>query len=787
MFERVNRLDFINKGGIFMIRRKIASIVLASCLVVNLIPFHYVLAEGSKDKTAVVSSTSEATTISSIDIPASGEVVVTGNSSEANSKDLEKVIKIIKSKISVPAALSEFDYYYNSNSYDLNPIWNLNWSSKEGDQQISVQSDKAGNIISYYYNEGKRNLAPKFLKSELKSKADAFMKKVAANIAGKVKYMDGTSDGVTGGMYVYNYVRVENGIPMPDNAITIGVDFNTGTVKSYSASWLYDISIPSADTKITKEQAKDKIGKKVTMKLTYQNAYKTEADGTTKIKAFLVYTPDNNYIAVDAKTGEVYTSQNEWVINTSTEAAADTASGAKSEGGLTQEEITKLEEMKNLISKDKAIKVITDNKSLLLDKNLNAISAKLYKRSDYNTFGSGNTGTTRYVWSISMNDTREVMNDSKDNYRAYATGEVDAVTGKILGFHASVKSYYDTSSNEWKNVKLSYSMEQGRKTLETFLKAQIPDLFNKSIFTDTSDSYVIAYIDNKEVFGGYNYNYDRVNEDIVYPYNGISGSVDGVTGKIYSYNYNWSDNVTFESPKGAMSPENAFSSYISNEGYHLVYEINNIHNLSNGTSTMNSIKSISTDSYTVSNEVRLVYRTDIDPSSISPFTGKVLNYDGTVYDKNANNYSYSDVNGLLSARNILMLADLGIGFKGGVFNPSQTITVEELTDFLEKSGFYLDHNKIKVNENAAFITRIDTSKLALKVLGYDNVAGIKGIYNIDFKDKSELTSTDLGYAAISWGLDLLKTNSSNEFKPVDRLTRENAADLIIGMLNANND
>lgn len=762
-----------------MLRKKLASIVLTGCLVVNLVPLNFVLAQGDMERTEAVPG-SNSISVTSADIQAA-DVSAAGTASEANSSDLEQIIKTVKSKISIPSTLSEFDYYYNSNSYDLNPVWNLNWRSKDGSQQISVQSDKSGNIMGYNYYDGKVRQAPKYLKSELKSKADTFMKKVAANIAGKVKYVDSESNGFYNGMYVYNYERVENGIPMPDNSIHIGVDFKTGEVRSYTASWLYDVSVPSSDTKVTKEQAKEKIGKKVTMKLSYQNAYTTEADGTTKIKAFLVYTPDNNYVAVDAKTGEVYTTQNKWVVTATKESADMAASGSKADSGLTKEEITKLEEMKNLISKDKAIKVITENKSLLLDKNLNAISASLYKRTEYNTFGSGKTDKTIYVWSISMNDTREVKNESKDTYRSYATAEVDAVTGKILSYNASVKNYYDTSTNEWKNVKVNYSMEQGKKTLETFLKAQIPDMFNKSVFTDTTDSYVLAYIDNKEVYGGYNYNYERVNEGINYSYNGITGAVDGVTGKIYRYSYNWSDNVTFESPKGAMSPSNAFNSYISKEGYHLVYEVNNIHNLKEG------LAAINTDNYSVNSEIRLVYRTDINPYFISPFTGKVLNYDGTEYNKDANNYSYSDVNGLSSARNILILADLGIGFKGGVFNPSQAITVKELKDFLDKAGFYYNEDKVKLSENAASITRLDTSKLALKVLGYDNVAAIKGIYNIDFKDKADIAQTDLGYAAIAWGLDLLKVNSANEFKAGDRLTRENAADLIMGMLNAANE
>lgn len=774
-------------------KKRIGAIILTGCLVVCIIPFHYAFAQGTSKGTVTTTATATDTTTDTIttnatDMPASDEMAVTSESNQASSEDLDQIIKIVKSKITVSSSLSVFDYYLNSNSYDQNLVWYLNWSSKEGNEHIGVQSDKAGNIISYYYYDGKSQLAPKYLKSELKSKADAFMKKVAANIAGKVKYTESSTDSFGGGMYYYTYTRMENGLSMPDNTIQIGVDFSTGTIRSYSTNWIYNLSIPSADTNITKEEARAKIGKTIKMNLSYQNAYITEADGTTKVKAFLVYSPDNNYLAVDAKTGEVYTSQSEWVIDKGENSSLDTdtvAEESKDSGsGLTSEEITKLDEMKNLISKDKAINTLTDNKSLLLDKNLNAITAKLYKRSDYYSYGK--SSDTRYVWSITMNDTREVKNDSSDYYRAYASGEVDAVTGKILSFYASVKSYYDTNTNEWKDVKVGYTMEQGRKNLESFLKTQIPDLFQKSVFTDSSDSYVIAYVDNKEVYGGYNYNYNRVNEEIVYPYNGISGSVDGVTGKIYSYNYNWNDNITFESPKGAMSAENAFQSYISKEGYQLVYEVNQIHSLKESSRSMNGVSEVSTDSYSVSGEARLVYRTDINPSFISPFTGKQLNYDGTVYNKNADLYSYTDVNGLTSERNILLLADIGIGFQGGLYNPNKTISVEELIDFLEKTGFYYDSNSISINENASSITRLDTAKLALKVLGYDNVAGIKGIYSVDFNDKDSITQSDLGYVAIAWGLDLLKNNSNNEFSPNNTLTRENAADLIIGMLNTKN-
>lgn len=764
-----------------MLRKKIAAIALTSCLVVSIIPLNMVIAQEEQksvtdtslistlEKSVVnkVSTISNATEASVSNAPSPSTI-----GTDANADNLEQIIKLVKSKISVPTSLSEFSYDYDSNSYDRNPTWSLQWSSKDNKRYINVTCDKEGNIIYYNYYGGRSKQAPVYLKSELKSKADNFINKIASNIVGKIKYVNSKSD-IYSGSYTYNYERVENGIPMPDNSISVEVDYKTGEIKSYNASWLYNVEIPSKTTKITKEEAAEKIGKNVTMELSYQNAYTTEADGTTKVKAFLVYRPSNDYIAVDAKTGEVYTTQNQWIDNNKSKESYEMNSiayaGNMDEIALTQEEINSLQEMKKLISKEQAIKAVKENKSLLIDENINAISAKLYKGSDYSIYDSSKS-STQYVWNITMNDTREVKENSSDTYRAYANARVDAVTGKILSFDASVKEYYNPVTDTWKSVTVKYSMKQGKKILESFLKEQIPDKFEKVAFTDNNNDYVVTYVDNKEVYGGYNYNYERVNEGISYKYNYISGSVDGVTGKIYNFEYNWDDNITFESPKGAMSPEKAFKAYIGNEGYHLVYEVNNIHN--------------NTDTYSVTNEVRLVYRTDINPHYVSPFTGKILNSDGSVYDKTQDTYSYSDVNGLSSERNILILADLGIGFNGGTFKPNEFITVNELTELMEKAGFYIsDDDSIVKNKNMITISRLDASKLALSLLGYNKVATIKGIYSVDFNDKETINQSDIGYVAIAWGLNLIKTDSNNKINANEKVTRENTADLIIGMLN----
>ena len=746
-----------------MFRKKLVPLFIAGCMLTSGLPSMVYAAADTNSSTA------------SVNVPATEAAVVADNTSkEPIADDLERIITVIKSKITIPEELSQFDYNFSTDNYYGSAVWNLNWYAKEDDRRISVSCDGNGNIINFSsYDGNSNNFVPKFFKSELKNTASEFIKKVAPDIAGKTLYVGVNAAGTYSGEYNYQFQRTENGIAMPDNMVTVGVNYQTGKVTSFYSNWLYNVDIPSAETKITKEEAAVKIGKTVTMKLSYQNAYTEDKNGDTKIKAFLVYSPDNSYAAVDAKTGEVNTTQNEWVQATDTAASTEKAAGDRGGyGNLTKEEVTKVDEMKGLITKEEAIKAVTENKSLLLDDNLKSISASLYKQNGY--YRSG--GESKYIWNINLSDPREVKDGGSDTYRAYAYATVDAATGKLVSFQASVKDYYNMSKQEWESVKVKYTKEQGQNILESFLKVQIPEKFKNSKLTDNKESYVIAYKDGIEVYGGYYYNYNRVNADIEYPYNSIYGAVDGVTGKIYSYSYYWDDDVTFESPKNVISAEKAFDAYIGNKGYHLVYEINNIHSIDNSAKM-----EIKTDAYSVDNEVRLVYRTDISPNYISPFTGKQLNYDGEEYVDQDKMFDYGDIKDNASSRNIRLLAEIGIGFKGGEFKPDKAITTKELTEFLNEAGFYYNNNKYKIKNDDSTLTRISAAKFSIQVLGYESIAKLQGIYNTNFKDASEISDANLGYAALAQGLNLI-TGNQNEFRPNDKLTRAEAADMLIAML-----
>lgn len=700
---------------------------------------------------------------------------------EPTDKGLESIIKAVKAKLTIPKEMTKFDYYFNSQNAYSKAYWYLTWNNEDYSKGISVNVDQNENIISYNrYDNNNGMFTPKYLKSELQGVALDFIKQIAPQVADKIEFVKAESYGGYSGQYTYTFRRVENKIPMPDNTISVGVNYETGKVTSYDLNWLFHVKIPTADVKITEKEAAEKLGKKVTMKLSYQNAYETDDNGNTTIKAFLVYSPDLSYASVDAKTGEVYTTQNEWVAaynegKAKEEAAADTANGS----ALSEEEIEKIKDLKGLISKEKAIKIVTGNSSLLLDKNLKLISARLSKYRDVYYIRENNDVEERYVWNIQFSDPREVdYEKGKDEYRAYANATVDAKTGKLISFNSSVKDSYYYGLEGKAIPKIKYSKKQGQTILETFLKSQVPNLFKNSVLTANDGSYIIGYKGEKEIYGGYYYNYERVHEKINYPYNGLYGAVDGITGKIYNFSYNWDEKVEFESPKNIISAEKAYEHYVTNDAFNLIYEINNIHS-NNGTVKIQD----NAESYSVKSEIRLVYRNDLSPAYISPFTGKQLDYEGKEYTENTGKYSYTDIKGHKSEKNILLLAELGIGFDGGKFLPDQAITNKELIDFLNKLNYYYD-NQYEIKNNSSALTRIEAAKFVVQVLGYDKVAQLKGIYNATFTDQSQISEANAGYAAIAYGFGLITTNERNEFRPNEKLTRGEAADMILNLLSS---
>lgn len=718
-----------------------------------------------------------------------GEIPPVSSSKESLDKSLEKVLLIVKGKITIPKDYSEFDYYLGA-GYGQNQTWVLSWRRPSDSSSIRINCDQNGNIISYskydYSKEG--NTVPNYLKKELKDTAEAFIKKIAPSIASKLEYINSTYEGVYSGNYSYTYQRKDNGVNFPDNYVVIGVDGVTGEVRSANIYWTYDTKVPSADIKLTKEEAAEIIQKNLNMKLVYRMNYNRVYDsltGNDSKTAYLVYEPDQGYISVDAKTGKVYLTRSEWIQNDNkndaTAGAANESSKdmASASGMLTEEEIAKLTELEKLISKEKAIEIVTSNKSLYLDKNLITYNATLNK-----TFGM-NQKQSNYVWHISLNDSRPVNYEKdKDTYRAYAYATVDANTGKILSFNASLKNNYDSKTGKWNEVKIKYDRKEAQNILESFLKAQVKDRFNKTKLVSQYEGYVAFYKEEMPIYGGYSFQYNRFNEEIEFPYNGIQGSVDGVTGKIYYFYSNWDEDIKFESPKKAMSAEEAFQKYISNEGFQLLYEVNEI-NEYDPNYVGNDRYYDSSDAYSMRKEIRLVYRPDVNPPYISPFTGKQLNYDGTEYEK-VKSIIYTDIADTKENRNILLLADMNIRFEGDLFQPDKAITVGEFQSLFDQIGYWYEKTDSKLKDNS-YMSREKVAFDMIQNLGFEKLAGLKGIYSTGYYDESSIKTEYIGAVALAKGLGLIEAEYDNYFNPKNNITRVDAVDLIMNFIRVKRD
>lgn len=704
----------------------------------------------------------------------SGRVVSSSTKEDTSNKALEAVILAVKSKITIPKEYSEFDYNFYNSGYNNQYVWSLTWRDTKDNSNIRVEADQSNRIISfrkYTYNQA-GNLIPINRKKDMLTKAEDFLKKIVPSVATKLVYKASTFEGIYSSNYVYTFERVENGISLPDNSASVGINGATGEVAFAHINWLYNVSVPSSKTEITKEKAAELIKDNVSMKLVYRsNNYRIFDGGSSneKGKAYLVYEPSINYIAIDAKTGQVYDKKTEWVdlynsVNES-EKQMDTAASTTGSGSvtLTDEEIKKIEELKNLISKDDAINKVLNNKYLYIDKSLKLNYISLEK--DY--YGNNDD----YVWNISFSDPREIdYSSEKDFYRAYASARVDAKTGKIRSFYASLNDYYDYEAGQWKTVEIKYKKDQAKSILEKFLNTENSSRFKKSTLANETPDYAAYYIDNNPVYAGYKYQYNRVNEGVEYPNNNIYGSVDGISGKIYSYGYYWEDNIVFESTKGVMSPDKAMDHYLSKDGFGLKYEINTVNTEKNNT-------------YETKKNIRLVYRPDINPSGISPFTGEQLDYNGEVYT-DIKPYEYKDIPDTEANREILLLADMNIGFEGEYFYPDKDITINEITKLLEGVGYSYGREKELKGDKS--ISKEELAYLFITELGLEKVAKLSEIYKTGFNDEYSIDKKHLGAVALAKGLGIVEADGNNNFNPKSNITRGEAVHYILEFLQVRN-
>ncbi len=704
-------------------------------------------------------------------------MVVPGIVSAANDSELESAIKAVKQMISIPEELSNFTY--NVRTEGNTKVWDLSWHSKNTDgSSIEVTVDNSGDIKSYYTFNYADNLNVKKLpgisKTEAQDKAEEIIKKFNPGIWDSLKPIDNPQQVyIDSDSYSFGYMRTHNGIPFPQNGISVYINKQTGELKGYNKAWDKDLIFPSGEKAINLSEAQDAYTKNLGLKLTYQAS--TE-DGKLKIYGAYVPVYNSNYF-IDALTGEKINLSSPYSDEMyGNKEAKSTADFSIARGGagmaLTPEEIEAVEEVAKLISQEDAEKIARDLKVLELDETFTIQRASLNK---------GWSEISGYQWNLHF------MNSSDKTPKGINV-TIDAATGEILSFYTGYSSEIDSAPK--------FNKEDAKKAVEEFLNQLQPIKFKETQYSEDNNDLIIYSAENAPTH--FSFRYTRKVNDISFQQNGIFVEFDAISGKITNYNLTWFD-AEFPSLDNAITLSDIYDIFFKEIGLELQYTAQ----IPDIIYAKRSVQSTDKDNQ---KEVKLVYAINSSkPSTLDALNGIILDYNGKPYEEKKA-LEYTDIEGHYAQKEIEVLAESGIGLEGPELKPNEkikqkdflllisqiigngypfygktTISSDSETDDLYK--LLTQEGIIKEDEKnpEEFLTREESVKFVIRALKYEKVAALSDIFNCTFKDKDEINPDLIGHVVIAKGLKIVNGHG-DYFRPKAELKKSDALIIIYNYL-----
>jgi len=696
----------------------------------------------------------------------------------AADEGLEAAIKTVKQYFTIPDGFKEFDY--GVGSIGDRRIWDLYWYSTDG-STISASVDNNGDIINYsfydysVYDNIKRLF--KINRQEAKAKAEEIVKKINPEIYDSLKFIDTNPPVLSDDVYYFNYIRTYNGIPFPQNNISVSINRRTGEIQQYIKQWDNDLIFPSFEKVLNIEEAQKAYIEKLGLRLTYNSLV---SDDKTEIYA--AYTPkyNSNYY-IDALTGEkvflgyYYYGFDDAVYNEKLKDAI-----AVGEGGieLSPQEIEAVNEVSKLLTQEEVEKKIKGIKFLELDENYILSSAGLSR-----SWASKDD----FIWRLYFE--KRISEASKGFDYVYVT--VDAKNGEIRSFS---RTYNDIDDKEPK-----FDINESRKESEKIIKELVPEKFAQTEYQETDDYRI--FLDEKEKPKTYSFNYVRNVNGVLFPENNISVIFDAVNGRILNFNIQWFEPV-FPSVENAIPIDKIYEKLFSEMGLSLQYRMDYNTSINSDALKLSSLQPLPERNA----KLRLVYALDESkPIIFDAFTGEILGYDGKPYKENKMQ-EYNDISGHYAEEVIKLLAENGIALEGPEFRPNEEIKQKDflllvsqilnvgyrfygktaIKDDKEVEDLYLlliREGIVKQDEKdpEASLTREESVKFLIRVLKYDKVAELGDIFNCTFKDKDEISPNLIGYVVIAKGLKIV-SGDGEYFRPKNKLSRADAILLIYNYL-----
>jgi uncharacterized protein DUF4901/S-layer family protein len=710
----------------------------------------------------------------------------------------------------------DFKCYLYLNEYTRNDkaisYWNISWryNTKKSDIYIDVEINaEDGSILNMSindYSQYNRAVVPSISLEEAEKISKNFINKINPQnfkeCEQDINTNSWSANRYNGSNYDFDYVRKANGIKYYGNSISVTVNGVTGKVISYRCNWDNDLKFPEIKNVIGKDKADEIFNNMLVNNMQYKmftNKYEYQnAENKKNVKLVFENKFEKGTI-IDAKTGNIP----KWNENNDNVGIQEKNLNEREKEEFYNEykEINKAE-----------ITMTKEQASSIIEKYVEENYGKEFQIEDLSY--DNNEFENEKIWRANFNKIpEEKENEGKKNdkevepvleQRGYIS--IDASSGQIISLR-KYDSYRPYKYEEDEDFEPVLTWDEGYNKAIELLKKYYGD---KIINIDLLQKHYV-YEENGEEKKSqdkqryYNFSFTRVENGIPFKNNSIRVSINAKTGQISNMNCYWDYDVEFQSPEKAIKEgkvKEIFDGKYDPELYY-IYE------------------NVSKDNEKVQMEMKLVYRIRGNKSvynfnDVEAFTGKMLDYSGeeindkiedfldeikrSKYEKEIEILAYS---GLIDTKGyklekevkykdlIKTLVD-ALGYRPYVVDEKaenkSMATMEEVKmdtsydedrttylspeEYLKMAKYYGILNEDLENFDVEKpVNRQEMAKAFVKFLDYDKIAECKNIFALSFEDAEKIDDTNIGYAAIAYGLDLIKIEN-NKFRPNDTATFE---------------
>ncbi|HWQ75639.1 MAG TPA: YcdB/YcdC domain-containing protein [Syntrophomonas sp.] len=680
---------------------------------------------------------------------------------------LEQAIQKVKQNFTVPAEFTEFSSGFNSS--DNGQSWSLNWTDKENRKgSFSATVDASTGTVTamhIYRNDRPAAEIPKVSLEQAQKIGMDLLKQLIPDRIEDLQYVSNQQlvplNRWDGGQYGLRWQRMANQVPVGNEGVTMQINSSDGSINSYDLNWS-NKTIPEAKDYISADKANEVFAANKMLELQYliipQYSLLRTAEGQD---SKLVYRLTHNSNGViDAVSGQPMENQNRYGIDIGGMGSAR-AENAKS-ADLSPQEQAEVDNIANLISQERAISIA--QQWVTLPDGAQLQEANLYK--DYQN------PKTR-IWNFSWRSAA----DTQDSY--YYGAQVDAVTGELRSFYIDQSAYNDK--------KPVLDQAAAEKIARNFISKIQPE---KSKSVRLADNYqVTPYLKDSSYPQQWYFNFVRLANNIPCTSQGISVSVDSRSKQVVSYDLDWPD-MKFPDSSGTLGIDKANTAFLKNQPMTLHYEL--------------IYPEGSTGDYT-QREYRLVYspvapQTSQQSTLIDAISGEPLNWDGTSVSSGLQPQTFTDIAGNFAEKEIAMLGQAGIMTEyGSTFHPQEQITLVTLVRamLIAHNGYIntgaSDEEIINIAVNNKWlaekmqpntvVTNALLAQITVRVLDIDFVAHMQeSALQAPYKDFAAMGADLKGYAALTWGLGIIKGDGVN-FNASHQVTRAEAAAVLIRTMN----